>query len=131
MSTTVAKVFGSREVKTEEHREIIRMLTEETEGTIQITDGPGKDDLLECFARAFDKAYLTVQFKLGWQRREPVEHYHSNTLVSCINSLEHEDGSGKSFMITGRARNPITMEFSDFRGYYHAGSRKGWIEFGN
>lgn len=108
--------------------------------TFKIVSGPSKDRLVDAFKYAYDDTTsIPVSFVISL--RQISENHFVEMCVDDfrITSLQHEDGSGRSFNVSGycsasfvepqsELHKPI-MYHCRFKAYYNAATRKGTIKF--
>ena len=111
-----------------------------TKETFKIMSGPSRDRLIDAFKYAYDNATIPVDFIISL--RQISENHFIEMCVDDfrIVGLQHEDGSGHSFNVSGycsasfaepksEMHKPI-MYHCRFRAYYNAATRKGTIKIG-
>ena len=117
--------------------------TETKEKYYDIVAGPNKDALFDSCKYACSKtANLTVDFTvaIGYTRpkSDPGCAYIAMAITDIvIFGIEHEDGSGESFILRGCCRadlnsyggSNVTYEPYRFKAYYNSKRRNGWIVF--
>jgi hypothetical protein len=92
-----------------------------TTKSFNITGGPNKYDLVMGFYYAYDKRSLhRPEFRIECGSI-------SFTAPVVLRQVGHEDGSGESFMIEGRIDGQV-YSGREFRGYYDARSRRGYMD---
>ena len=86
----------------------------------EIVSGPSKDRLFDaCKYLSHGQSPIEVSFCVSI----------GNVTDVRIQEIQHEDGSGESFNISGVAKPPYEREIVRFNGYYNAKSRKGIVNF--
>lgn len=94
--------------------------------------GPSKLDLLTSFSTAYAKTPnqpFVVTFTFAPDQELP-DGSNINEHCTCdavITGIRHEDGSGESFILTGRVRRPYNkhmLEY-DFESYFDTKRRAG------
>ena len=103
----------------------------------KISSGPNRDTIFDACKYAYDKnVVIPLEFGVTGEYYPLPNESTSLTLIVMQNvhvrSVEHEDGSGHSFMLRGWCE-VITPKASwrtrHFRAYYNAKNRTGHIEF--
>jgi len=85
----------------------------------EIKEGPGKFDLMLALFDNTSSHQRTVHFGLTGLDNAYAE--------AKITSIEHEDGSGDSWLFKGYSKHGnLRYKVS---GYYSTQTRKGWIEY--
>lgn len=106
---------------------------------VEVCEGPSKMDLFLSLATCMDKKPnqpVKVSFKVapGQQFEDGLGPRAGYSYLATISALEHEDGSGNSFLIKGTLRDNGNGRWQGevkypFKGYFHTNSRKGYVEF--
>ena len=107
-----------------------------------IVNGPSRESLVDAFKYAYDKqSRVNVAFHVavGYTGKpgDPTTGYVRMHIKDIrIARIEHEDGSGTSFNLDGycyadleSVSSAATYKRYNFKAYYNAKSRKGYIEF--
>lgn len=111
------------------------------DGQVTIVDGPSKFDLMVAFFDRFGPYGTTrqrgsqksVAFATGRLTSSDRSRAGAVAAIVKVDSLAHEDGSGHSFMFTGRLAEGTTLfrgSTGDGRveGYYNSRTREGFIK---
>ena len=105
-----------------------------------ISGGPSRDRIFDACKYVYDKIRIDLDFKviLGYSTPKddpccaalevPVKDFR-------IHKIMHEDGSGESFMLSGRCKAdldpcmPIIKKYKEygFSAWYNSKRRTGWI----
>ena len=105
-----------------------------------IVNGPNRDRLIDAFKYAYDSDKVSANFTVAISYN-PVEengkciHFPTHTAQierMTINTIQHEDGSGESFHLSGYcAAYPerFYKHYYKFEAYYNAKTRTGTIRF--
>lgn len=108
-----------------------------------IVAGPNKDALFDSCKYAHSKvAKLTIDFTVAigytMHKNDPGCAYIAMPITNIrITGIEHEDGSGESFILHGYCEadlhsfggNNVAYETYRFEAYYNSKHRNGWITF--
>ncbi len=111
--------------------------------TYDIVAGPNKDALFDsCKYACSETSKVVVDFTvaLGYTmpKNDPGCAYIKMPITDIkINGIEHEDGSGESFILHGYCRadlncftsNKVEYKPYRFEAYYSSKRREGWISF--
>lgn len=112
-----------------------------TEGkSFDVVNGPSKDRLIDAFKYAYSKqTQISVKFSVVLSYTAPKDDPSCVRLIMLIDdfhivSLQHENGSGHSFIVEGYCQASLhsgttQLEPYDYNMYYNAKTRKGTIEF--
>lgn len=100
--------------------------------TFNITNGPGRDVLMDAFKYAYHKTVnIPATFEISGEGVRSVSRI-------CIQSIEHEDGSGEKFNLFGTCNLNLACALGaieakvincSFKAYYCVRNRQGTISF--
>lgn len=117
------------------------MNTKGEDRSFDIVGGPNKDMLFDACKYAYNKSTkVNVDFSVAAGYSMPVDDPGcACVLLSLsdimITGIEHEDGSGDKFNLVGYCNAYLepfgkpNFKWYDFKAYYNAKNRKGWITF--
>ena len=106
--------------------------------SFDIVKGPDKDELFEMLKHAYDEPLLSDKFEIGlyYLEGKSISCYYIETTDMQISSLEHADGSGHAFNLTGFIKADTRIEYRkstphyqnyEFKAYYNAKTKRGYI----
>lgn len=107
-----------------------------------IVNGPNRDRLIDAFKYAYDDDKVSVNFAVSISynaveedgKRVCFPTHLAQIERMIINTIQHEDGSGESFNLSGRCtacleRYGGAKHYYKFEAYYNAKTRTGTIKF--
>ena len=117
------------------------MDTNSNKRMFDIVGGPSKSALFDACRYAFDRAVkFPVDFKVAFGYTMPIGHEGAAVIYMVIEemkiaSIEHEDGSGEKFNISGFCKADLDhihgkeMEPYKFEAFYNTRTRNGKMSF--
>ena len=104
-----------------------------------IVNGPNRDRLIDAFKYAYGSDKVSANFAVAIDYRTIEESRNRVYALAqiermTINTIQHEDGSGESFNLSGRCtacleRYGGAKHYYKFEAYYNAKTRTGTIKF--
>ena len=111
--------------------------------TYQIESGPNRENLFDAFKYAYDEnAHIPLNFQIALSYTQPRNRQNCAYVPAKvkdfrITSIQHEDGSGESFNLTGHCKANLRITLPEdgeihylsyrFRAYYNTRKREGSI----